>query len=499
MAVPHRESLFECKISGAENIKTFSSILHYLRVLGKELLVEATRDVLTFRTLNEAKTAYTSVSFHESFFELNSYHLNVNTLRGNNEDGRNEQDVSFSGKMMIKYLVAITKSFRHAYTLKFTAEKCQTDYEFVFQLQGANRIVKTYRFKYSDTEVISAVFDDSQASHFRSMTKVLAQLFDHMHHSPEITILATPDTFHIQSYHTPSETLNESKNHLDTDVTLDVNDFDFYHFYFADEADNFDDSQNDNMQRKKEFVCCIRELKAFLSLSDAVNIDEVDFFFVEQGKPVKMFCTGDSFQVALIVTTIEPRTSNIANTTRATSQSSRTAPAPQSQQQSSPFKSQKMSQSSQKDDDKGTSSSHSSRMKQEHTNGTTHTTMAQQYDDDEEDTADEGEVVAKKKMKASSMAIAKTSVFEKDHATGNGGNESDEDPQEHRSSSSSNHRRNTLILSQSQGSQNSIAASQNTTANILAGMKGHHLSNSPSTSPTKGRKSKVVLMDDDSD
>ena len=130
-------------------------------------------------------------------------------------------------------------------------------------------------------------------------------------------------------------------------------------------------------------------------------------------------------------------------------------------------------------------------------------TMAQQYDE-EEDTADEGEVVAKKKMKkmkATSSTTTTTTVFEKDGNDGNDRSENEEDLQVGRSTSTSTskHRHNTLIMSQSQCSQNSASASQKITANILAGMKGSHASNSSSTSLSKGRKSGPVLMNDDSD
>lgn len=52
-----------------ENAKLLSAALHLLQKVGKELIIEAEAGVLTFRSLNDPKSAFISVEFEKDFFD----------------------------------------------------------------------------------------------------------------------------------------------------------------------------------------------------------------------------------------------------------------------------------------------------------------------------------------------------------------------------------------------------------------------------------------------
>ena len=54
---------------GNQNIKHLSAALHLLQKVGKELIIETENGILIFRSLNDTKSAFTSVEFDKGFFE----------------------------------------------------------------------------------------------------------------------------------------------------------------------------------------------------------------------------------------------------------------------------------------------------------------------------------------------------------------------------------------------------------------------------------------------
>ena len=54
---------------GTENIKLLSAALHLLQKVSKELIIETEGGILTFRSLNDPKSAFMTVEFGEDFFD----------------------------------------------------------------------------------------------------------------------------------------------------------------------------------------------------------------------------------------------------------------------------------------------------------------------------------------------------------------------------------------------------------------------------------------------
>jgi hypothetical protein len=281
------ETLVQMKISGAENLKMFASVLHYMKVIDKDLKIEATPNSLIFRALNGPKTAYSSVEFSADFFDHGTYEMG-------------ERDGNFSCKVGGKYLCAITKSFKTCNTLSFRAEVTEGRYELVCELQSPNQIKRKHRFRYEDNEVLSAAFDETGASYLLSQHKVLTKAFTHLHASPEIIVTATESRFKMRSYHALGA--DTSIKYLETDVDIDTeNNFDEYEFKVDDDYQEHEE----NEEPKRQFICCVREMKALLHLSEMLGIQCVGMHFFDQGKPLKLNVSSDVLSAILVMTTID--------------------------------------------------------------------------------------------------------------------------------------------------------------------------------------------------
>ena len=54
---------------GNDNVKLLSAALHLLQKVSKELIIETENSVLTFRSLNDPKSAFMTVEFDKNFFD----------------------------------------------------------------------------------------------------------------------------------------------------------------------------------------------------------------------------------------------------------------------------------------------------------------------------------------------------------------------------------------------------------------------------------------------
>jgi hypothetical protein len=71
MASTNNSADYEVHLSAKianENIKCLSAVLHLLQKVGKELILETENGILTFRSLNDSKSAFVSVKFDKTFF-----------------------------------------------------------------------------------------------------------------------------------------------------------------------------------------------------------------------------------------------------------------------------------------------------------------------------------------------------------------------------------------------------------------------------------------------
>jgi hypothetical protein len=303
-------TLFELQISGGENLKSFSSALSFLRAVGKELQIEVTVDSLVLRALNDAKTAYASVELSRMFFPPGSFTLHTQSLSDAFGRPAATQGESFSCKLPIKYLCALTKSFRNASKLMLRAESSANGgFELVLVLQSHSSITRTHRFKYSDCDVVSAVFDEEGSCSLRAMNKLLVQLLEHMHGAHEVTVSATPTSFKVQShYRAAPQALGEAGKHLTTGLSFSVEDFDFYDFNLSGEGGGSQHlpplSCTPTGEPLREVIVSKREWRALLQFSDNIGCEDVSINFLSHGMPIKLAVQHEAVQATLIMTSI---------------------------------------------------------------------------------------------------------------------------------------------------------------------------------------------------
>ncbi|KAJ1396761.1 Rad9/Ddc1, partial [Ochromonadaceae sp. CCMP2298] len=176
-----RRTFFEVSVH-ADNVKAFSATLHLLQKVGKDLTIEVEASTFTLRALNDAKSAFVGVELSDQFFD--SFRLS-NELK------------SFSCKLAVKtsqFLTipssiiiilprmndtdtmtqpacAIFRSLKGVRLLRLRAARVGAEHELSFELLMINGVSRTYRLRYVDCEVLSAVFHEQDCSYIKASPK----------------------------------------------------------------------------------------------------------------------------------------------------------------------------------------------------------------------------------------------------------------------------------------------------------------------------------------
>jgi hypothetical protein len=83
----------------------------------------------------------------------------------------------------------------------------------VFEMINENDMKRTHKFSYSDTEILTAMFDEDISSKLIMTPKIMTQLLDHIHQqSGEIIICASANYFKLKSYHQDLSDVNLNTN-----------------------------------------------------------------------------------------------------------------------------------------------------------------------------------------------------------------------------------------------------------------------------------------------
>lgn len=252
-----------------------------LTAVGKELIFEIEPEKLTFRTLNDAKSAFTSISFevngHNEVFEDFAVTLPVG-----------EEDAAF--KLNVRPIIAILKNLKKVRSLMLFSEHNVTSgtNKVVFEMINENGMRRTHKFSFQDSEVVSAMFDEESSSKLSVEPKIFAQVLEHLHQTAgEIEIDASVDSFRIKSFHQEQaveiSAVSGLRRYMSTEMSLDTAEFDLYEYRSS--------------EREEELVFCIKEVKAFLGLCEANEISDLRLFFSESGVPIKFSISSSSFSV----------------------------------------------------------------------------------------------------------------------------------------------------------------------------------------------------------
>lgn len=301
---------FELNISNFDSIKSFSFILHLLNKVGKDLLLEIENNTLYLRSLNDAKSAFALVKFDKDFFD---YIQSV--------DGKN-----FCCKVQLKVLCSMMKNIRNVKSLKVRAQIIDSEHELVFEMSMASSLKRTYRFLYSDCDIISVAFDDESASQIKADPKVFIKLLEHIHLSQEISIIADENTFKIKSFHADDDFLNglsqardnnlvhdnSMRRVISTGVNIDTSEFDVYNFKPIN-IDEEDEEEDGNQRNYQELIFCIKEFRAMLAFCETQDLSDFQLLFTKTGRPMKLSCLQRHFEVDILMSTLTPNASSKAS------------------------------------------------------------------------------------------------------------------------------------------------------------------------------------------
>lgn len=125
-----------------------------------------------------------------------------------------------------------------------------SEYSLSFQLHLLNGVIRAYHFCYEDCEILNAVCDESDCSHIQLRPKVMGQLLDYIHRSPEILVIAKVNDFSVRSFHQGSDPLlsaaipssgplNERHNRvINTGLSMQVSEFDVYDYRSEEDTES---------------------------------------------------------------------------------------------------------------------------------------------------------------------------------------------------------------------------------------------------------------------
>jgi hypothetical protein len=105
-------------------------------------------------------------------------------------------------------------------------------HELVFRVIQTNNLLRTTRFAYQDCDVLNAVFDEDgeDVSLLRLRPKIFAHVLQNMHRSPEIALSLQAHALSIKSHFPPEVLLMDYRVIMNTDATVNVQEFDVYDF-----------------------------------------------------------------------------------------------------------------------------------------------------------------------------------------------------------------------------------------------------------------------------
>ena len=146
--------LLEVKLF-VENVKTFSSLLHYLSRIGKYIVIEVEANRMCMRALNDGKSAFSVVQLDPHFFEYIR-------LLGNLDDDNFACKVPSKGihsltnllthsliySLTHKALCAVVKNLKGLASVCFKAVIEDSVNKLIFEMLNTNGIKRIHKFSY---------------------------------------------------------------------------------------------------------------------------------------------------------------------------------------------------------------------------------------------------------------------------------------------------------------------------------------------------------------
>ncbi len=209
-------------------------------------------------------------------------------------DGRKVRIVSC--KVLLRALHNVFRSLKKVQRMIIAIESSEDGYvepQLILEMQCEYGIVKRHCFLIQDCESVHAQFDYTNASSIHSSPNLLLQhIFNQMKGTAEVVASATAYSFSIRSYHDQNRLQGRVslKPVLQTEASIPGKDFDAY--IFKGDLDGTD-----------EMIFSIKEVRAFLSLCEAVDVENVQISFTYGGNPMQFFGNTNNLSVELMMAT----------------------------------------------------------------------------------------------------------------------------------------------------------------------------------------------------
>ena len=102
-----------------------------------------------------------------------------------------------------------------------------------------------------ECEILNALFEEGDCSFLKAKPVIFAQLFEHIHQTPEVVVIAADTTFGVRSFHRASgSSAKDSNKYLSTGLNVSIQEFDDYSFR--------------SLNQSEELIFCYREVGALI-------------------------------------------------------------------------------------------------------------------------------------------------------------------------------------------------------------------------------------------
>ncbi|XP_012286979.1 cell cycle checkpoint control protein RAD9A [Orussus abietinus] len=265
----------KCVVPGA-NMKILARAIHALARIGDEMYVEPQEGALSIRCVNTPNSAYANFTFCKEYF---SYY-NLGDLV---EDDTQKCKISLRSAMAV---------FKSPTVLDKQVETCHIKLQsnathLIFVLKYRNSIIKTHLLPIIDCETLQAAYTkDGAPNQLLSQSRVLADAVQNFPQNlVEITLQVTPQKVLLRNYIDDNSDLC---NITRTQLALARGEFDHY-----------------VMKEDTSITFCMKEFRALLNFSELVGLP-VSIHFESAGRPVVFIIKNISFEVNVVLSTLNP-------------------------------------------------------------------------------------------------------------------------------------------------------------------------------------------------
>ncbi|GAA5964577.1 hypothetical protein JCM3765_005242 [Sporobolomyces pararoseus] len=307
----------EFTIEGGLPLKHFTRALTCLTKFGEELDFLANSEKVSISSVNSSRTGFSVIHFFENFFI--NYKLLPQTQGGGRKRGNgtnNKFKFSVNGKSLLSPLKPKSVSTIESCLIQIGGTETDGigvgttgggECRIIIRLNCQLGVIKTHRLNYSNPNLNNwAKFDISNCfSSWKVSSKILKDWMDHFHLkttssggggggsstslTDEITFYCKEDSCLLKSFIDENSERAMSENELmntrplTTELSLDVQDFDFYDITLPPPSTSSTSSGSNDDSIVYTFA--LKEFKAIIALADVLG-SPITSYFIQGGKPL---------------------------------------------------------------------------------------------------------------------------------------------------------------------------------------------------------------------